>query len=184
MSRGSGGHPDSPHKARAPERLWKVRGRGHPLGFRVGKRGPREAETHLPVPRSQESGAPCSGASHACEGAAWRVGQREDLGVHRPAAPGRRKQAGCLWPGPGSPTRDFLFLPGRCSCHSATSTLTRHGRGHGTQTQRLPEWEPGHLGEAAGRRRGGEVSSGEGLVLGWGGWGRDGRCGGWTYIWG
>lgn len=64
---------------------------------------------------------------------------------------------------------------GRCSCHSATNTLTCHGRGQGTQTQRLPEWEPGHLGEAAGGRPwGGEVSSRERLVLGWGGRGRDG----------
>lgn len=56
---------------------------------------------------------------------------------------------------------------GRYSCHSGTNTPTRHGPGQGAQTQRLPEWEPGHLGEAAGGGGWeGEVSSRQGPVLG------------------
>ena len=68
-------------------------------------------------------------------------------------APGRRKLYTASVARPGIPhPGTSSSSQGRYSCHSGTNTLTCHGWGQGARTQTLPEWEPGHLGEAAGGR--------------------------------
>lgn len=121
------GTPTHPVRLGPPEGFWEVQGRGHPLGFQVGKQRPREAETHLPLPMEPGErgvgggGGPCSGdpvcpvnqslweTLGGCSLAKW--GQRKDSGGAQASLhPEGGSCTGCLWLGPGSPTRG-LPLP-------------------------------------------------------------------------
>lgn len=178
------GRPDSPCDAGSllggPGRC---RAEGHPLsGFKLGNRGPERRRTHLTLStRPQELRAFLPGESHrpllisvpardAASTQRGQVGAEAGLrGRTGQPAPGRRKlytasvaRPGIPHPGTSSSSR------GRYSRHSGTNTLTCHGWGQAARAQRLPEWEPGHLGEAAGGRglgRGSEPR--ERLVLRW-----------------
>lgn len=168
MRRRGCGSPDSPRKDGSPLRgLATCKAEVTLSDFKLGDGSPERWRTYLPL--SIEPGElwalllggpgptfPLFSGPARDAGRMWcgYVGAEAGLwGCTGPPPPGRRKLHRVSVAGPriSHPGTSSSSL-GRYSCHSGTNTLTYHGQGQRAQTQRLPEWEPGHLGKAAGGR--------------------------------